>query len=281
MPSMLGYSFLLVCLIRHIRLYGGILLSDALMESRIYSTVTGILAIIAGLTLLLVQQIDGFFLNSNAYLSSIEVSSMHDYSSYIPSFVRKAGGLLAIAVGIFIVLRPTCFVNLVKRITGYQLMVFLLLVSLSIQFFNLSFQVSRFARDGQYLNSLLRLIQEKNDSKSIILVIADPYYNYEDAYSIRAYLKLVANINNLYVMPIRISQDYGPFGNNLIKSFDTLYGEKRIENIVDKKSIDTIAVLEVPRQELDIKFRADYQDSLNPDKFLRTAFGNYVVYSKK
>ena len=161
-----------------------------------------------------------------------------------------------------------------QSINKYSLKIILLLIIFIIilntgKIFNLA---SDFSSKDRNTNNLLQSIARSTEEEDVILITANPTggLQYEPVHSIRIYLSLMLSRENLYVYPVSL-------GNEDVSEYFDMFGASRMKNIENKDIISCVVLFPGIEETFLCKSKSWFKKSL----FEKCIFDNYVVYYKK
>lgn len=133
-----------------------------------------------------------------------------------------------------------------------------------------------FAVEGENINAALQTTISNSEPKDPIIVVAEPLYNFEEGYSLKAYITIAAKRPNIYFDVINLASGESDFEDALIGGFIQFLDAKQVDILEDKASAPVIFVFKTV-EELFLE-KSTWFDASN---YERQAFEKYIVYSLK
>lgn len=243
-PLILGYSIFLIYLIRFLQANSKkyfIKLPDKNIFFLLY-IVAGLFIALAGIVFLYNQKI----------MLAVSFGIFIIYFSWIVS--KKRDKKIAVANIILPLLFMTLFYKLMLTFAGAY----------------------EFALHGKYVDSLFRSVEKNTKQDDLILIVADPTFHNEGAYSVKKYLNSVAKREKVYIKVILLNNYKDSENDNITKGYEELFNGNTLASIIDKDNIRYIVIFSAIEQ----KFLPTAKDWFNSSNFNREANDLFVVYYK-
>ena len=274
MPGFLGYFVFIIYMLKFIRTNKNTLIlklsSKQVNTFNTFLLSLGISFILLSILVITNQKLDALLLNYISLLKGKPIA---------PHWVDKIHNLGGIALLISCALSIVAILLKIKKGHFYSLaLMWSLLFFYLINNLGISVTAAReFAIEGKSTNALLTAIIENTEKDDLILIVADPAYNYEYGASIKIYLNIIGKRNNLYVYKLLTRQNYRGHFKALIKKFNKYYGSNTLENIRNKDYIKCIALF----PETEKPFLQNSAGWFNLSKFKRTNYCGFVIFNKQ
>lgn len=273
MPGYWGYFVIIIYLLRFVRTGNNKLPARMNPQNfkrlNIIVLVSGLVIAFMGILILTSHELDNLLLS---FISLIKAGSiaphwlnkLHNLSIFVTFF-----GCSVSVVAIFL---------MINKWRSYSLVIIrTMLIFLFFYNFTVALDCARaYAREGESTNVFLDSIIKNTENENLILIVADPALNFEWSESIRIYLKIEGQKNNLYIYKMLTKQNYNDIRKHLIRIFDRFYGSNTFENIENHNDIKCIAIF--PKREN--TFLENSKSWFDPSLYRRENYGRFVVYNK-
>ena len=136
-----------------------------------------------------------------------------------------------------------------------------------------------YASDGVTFNQALQKVDMSTRKDDVVVLLADPARDFEATIGTREYFRVLFKRSNVFIFPIwTLNEDrYSAFERKLGETYETDLGDLHLNKLADKSRIK--AILAYPPGAADSAFRQNKPDWFNPESFVRSEFGQFVVYT--
>lgn len=138
------------------------------------------------------------------------------------------------------------------------------------------FYAKQFAADGRTVNAALQAVEQNSTESDSIIIAAEPVQNYEEGYSLKYYLPIVAKRPNLYYEVISDVEAQTDFEQGLKRGFVSAVNATELESLPDPTSASVVFVF----SNIEEKFLNSSQGWFVPEDYTRYGYIRYVVYAK-
>ena len=273
MPGYWGYFVFLIYLLRFVRTGNNKLParmnSQNFKQLNIVVLVSGLVIAFMGILILTSHELDNLLLS---FISLIKAGSI------APHWLNKLHNLSIFVTFFGCSVSVVAILLMINKWRSYSLVIIrTMLIFLFFNNFIVALDCARaYAREGKSTNVFLDSIIKNTKNEDLILIVADPALNFEWSESIRIYLKIKGQKNNLYIYKMLTKQNYNDIRKHLIRIFDRFYGSNTFENIENHNDIKCIAIF--PKREN--TFLENSKSWFNPSLYRRENYGGFVVYNK-
>jgi hypothetical protein len=136
-----------------------------------------------------------------------------------------------------------------------------------------------FTQDGIALHQALDKADTSTARNDVIVIVADPAYDYEESRAMQTYFNILFRRDNVFIYPVlaRPKETYSQFYKDVINQFSNRIGDTHIDNLADKSNIKTIFTL--TRVNTDQAFRQNPPYWFDNANFVRSELGQFVLYT--
>ncbi|MGP8321879.1 MAG: hypothetical protein ACT6FE_06110 [Methanosarcinaceae archaeon] len=272
-PAYWGYFVFIIYLLRFVRTGNNKLParmnSQNFKQLNIIVLVFGLVIAFMGILILASHELDNLLLS---FISLIKSGSI------APHWLNKLHNLSIFVIFLGCSVSVAAILLMINKWRSYSLVIIrTMLLFLFVNNFIVALDCCRaYAREGESTNVFLDSIIKNTKNEDLILIVADPALNFEWSESIRIYLKIEGQKNNLYIYKMLTKQNYSDIRKRLIQSFDKFYGPNTFENIENYNNIKCIAIFP-ERENAFLENSKSWFDSL---LYRREHYGGFVVYNK-
>ena len=273
MPGYLGYFVFIIYLLRFVRTGNNKLPARMNPQNfkrlNIIVLVSGLVIAFMGILILTSHELDNLLLS---FISLIKAGSI------APHWLKKLHNLSIFVTFFGCSVSVVAILLMINKWRSYSLVIiWTMLIFLFFNNFIVALDCARaYAREGKSTNVFLDSIIKNTENEDLILVVADPALNFEWSESIRIYLKIKGQKNNLYIYKMLTKQNYNDIKKHLIRIFDRFYGSNTFENIENHNDIKCIAIF--PKREN--TFLENSKSWFDPSLYRIENYGGFVVYNK-
>ena len=266
LPIIMGYSGLLIYLLRFLRINSDLYFIN--LPNRSVKWVS-LLGIIIGLFLVSVSIVFAYNQSMREFLFSTLGRPNYLEIGDISAIVKPVA--LSISLGVLII---SC-AWLITRKSDRKLAIKDIILCLSVMavFYKMTLSFAGaygYALEGKRFAMLFQAVKKNTKPDDIILIVVDPVVHNEAGYLTKRYINNVAQRGRTYVNVMFVNSDTDEYTGSYIGLFES----KTLSTIEDKRDVNFVIIF----QGLELKFINDSKDWFHSSHFKREANNVFVIY---